>query len=71
MLGGAQLQLKIFLDDKSFNSLKQSIPTGSHSKLIIESAVQFERFGSNAVLTCDLAWWRGLFAIISLNFLKA
>jgi len=43
--------LKIFLDDKSFHCLKQSIPSGSRSKSIIEKAVHLERFGSNAVLS--------------------
>jgi hypothetical protein len=33
------MTLKIFLDDKSFHCLKQSIPPGSRSKSIIEKAV--------------------------------
>jgi hypothetical protein len=45
--------LKIFLDDKSFHCLKQSIPPGSRSKSIIEKAVHFDLFGSNAVLSCE------------------
>jgi len=47
------MTLKIFLDDKSFHCLKQSIPPGSRSKLIIQNAVHLELFGSNAVLSCD------------------
>jgi len=57
---GAQLNLTIFLDDKSFNSLKQSIPTGSRSKLIIENALRLKGFGSDAVVTCDAAEARNL-----------
>jgi hypothetical protein len=52
--------LKIFLDDKSFHCLKQSIPSGSRSKSIIEKAVHLERFGSNAVLSCEEAEARNL-----------
>jgi hypothetical protein len=47
------MTLKIFLDDKSFHCLKQSIPAGSRSKLIIENAVHLQFFGSNAVIICD------------------
>ena len=47
------MTLKIFLDDKSFHCLKQSIPPGSRSKSIIEKAVHLERFGGNAVLSCE------------------
>jgi hypothetical protein len=49
------LNLKIVLDDKSIYFLKQSILTGSRSKLIIESALQLKRFLSNAIVTCDAA----------------
>ena len=52
--------LKIFLDDKSFHCLKQAIPSGSRSKSIIEKAVHLERFGSNAVLSCEEAEARNL-----------
>lgn len=45
--------LKIFLDDKSFHCLKQSIPPGSHSKLVLEEAVHLKFFGSNTVISCD------------------
>lgn len=47
------MTLKIFLDDKSFHCLKQSIPAGSRSKSIIAKAVHLDLFGSNAVLSCD------------------
>src|SRR5258708_36335065 len=47
------MNLKIFLDDKSFHCLKQSIPPGSRSKSIIEKAVHLDLFGSNAVLSCE------------------
>jgi len=47
------MTLKIFLDDKSFHCLNQSIPAGSHSKLIIRKAVHLDLFGRNAVLTCE------------------
>lgn len=45
--------LTIFLDDKSFHSLKQCIPAGSRANIIIESALQLKRFGSDAVITCE------------------
>jgi hypothetical protein len=45
------MNLKIFLDDKSFHCLKQSIPAGSRSKLIVESALYLS-FGSNTVVSC-------------------
>ena len=45
--------LKIFLDDKSFHCLKQSIPPGSHSKLVLEEAIHLKFFGSNTVISCD------------------
>jgi hypothetical protein len=51
------MTLKIFLDDKSFHCLKQSIPAGSRSKLILENALHF---GSNAVVSCDEAEARNL-----------
>ena len=47
------MTLKIFLDDKSFHCLKQSIPAGSRSKLIIEDAVHLKFFGSNTVISCN------------------
>ena len=49
------MTLKIFLDDKSFHRLKQSIPRGSLTKLMIAKAVHLEAFGSSAVLSCDEA----------------
>jgi hypothetical protein len=52
--------LKIFLDDKSFHSLKQSIPPGSRSKLLLAQALHLNLFGSNAVLSCDKAEARNL-----------
>jgi hypothetical protein len=52
--------LKIFLDDKSFHCLKQSIPPGSHSKLILDHAVHLNLFGSNAVVSCDVTEARNL-----------
>jgi hypothetical protein len=48
-----RIESKIFLDDKSFHCLKQSIPVGSHSKLIVESALHLSFFGGNAVVSCD------------------
>ena len=54
------MTLKIFLDDKSFHCLKQSIPSGSRSKSIIEKAVHLDLFGSNAVLSCEEAEARNL-----------
>ena len=53
-------KIEIFLDDKSFNSLKHSIPTGSRSKRLIESALQLKGIGSNAVVTCDAVVARNL-----------
>ena len=52
--------IKIFLDDKSFHCLKQSIPPGSHSKIVIEHAVHLNFFGSNTVLSCEEAEARNL-----------
>ena len=54
------MKLKIVLDDKSFHSLKQSIPTGSRSKGIIASALQLQSFESTVVVTCDAAEARNL-----------
>jgi hypothetical protein len=54
------MKLTIFLDDKSFHCLKQSIPARSHSKLIIESAVHLQFFGSKTVVSCDEAEARNL-----------
>jgi hypothetical protein len=54
------MTLKIFLDDKSFHCLKESIPPGSRSKSIIEKAVHLDLFGSNAVLSCEEAEARNL-----------
>jgi hypothetical protein len=54
------MTLKIFLDDKSFHCLKRSIPAGSRSKLIIESAVHLQFFGSNAVVSCGETEGRNL-----------
>ena len=54
------MTLKIFLDDKSFHCLTQSIPAGSRSKSIIEKAVHLDLFGGNAVLSCDEAEARNL-----------
>jgi len=52
--------LKIFLDDKSFHRLKQSIPAASPSKLIIKSALHLKFFGGNTVVSCDEAEARNL-----------
>ena len=57
------MTLKIFLDDKSFHCLKQSIPPGSRSKSIIEKAVHLDLFGGNAVLSCEEAEARNLLVI--------
>ena len=46
------MTLKIFLDDKGFHCLKQSIPAGSRSKTIVENALHLKVFGSNVVITC-------------------
>jgi hypothetical protein len=54
------MTLKIFLDDKSFHSLKHAIPSGSRSKLIIQKAVHLNLFGGNAVLSCDESEARNL-----------
>ena len=63
------MTLKIFLDDKSFHCLKQSIPEDSRSKLVLnEKTVQFKNvggslFGSNnivIVISCDEAEARDL-----------
>jgi hypothetical protein len=54
------MTLKIFLDDKSFHCLKQSIPARSRSKSIIEKVVHLELFGGNAVLSSDEAEARNL-----------
>jgi hypothetical protein len=48
---GAQLKLKIFLDDKSFHCLKKSIPKASRSHSIIENHLKFGT--SNVVVSCD------------------
>ena len=54
------MTLKIFLDDKSFHCLKQSLPPGSRSKSIIEKAVHLDLFGGNTVLSCEEAEARNL-----------
>jgi hypothetical protein len=54
------MTLKIFLDDKSFHCLKQSIPAGARSKSIIEKAVHLDLFGGNAVISSDEAEARNL-----------
>ena len=54
------MTLKIFLDDKSFHCLKQSIPARSRSKSIIEKAVHLDLFGGNAVISCAEAEARNL-----------
>jgi hypothetical protein len=57
------MTLQIFLDDKSLNCLKQSIPHGSKSESTLENALHFANFtvfGSNAVITCDEAAARNL-----------
>jgi hypothetical protein len=51
------MTFKIFLDDKSFHCLKQSIPVGSRSKTIIANAVHWN---SNVVLSCNEAEARNL-----------
>lgn len=45
--------LKIFLDDRGFHCLKRCIPAASHSKSVVEEAVQVNFFGSNTVISCD------------------
>ena len=54
------MTLKIFLDDKSFHCLKQTIPVGSHSKLLIRRAVHLNLFGRNAAVSCEEAEARNL-----------
>ena len=51
------MNLKIFLDDKSFHCLKHSIPAGSRSKTVIANALHWN---SNVVLTCNEAEARNL-----------
>jgi len=51
------MTLKIFLDDKSFNCLKQAIPAGSRSKTVIANALHWN---SNVVLSCNEAEARNL-----------
>jgi hypothetical protein len=43
-----------------FHCLKQSIPVGSHSKLLIRKAVHLNLFGRNAVVSCEEAEARNL-----------
>lgn len=50
--------LKFFIDAKSFECLKQTVPPGTSYHSAIEHAVQLSnvgatRVGSNAVVTCD------------------
>lgn len=52
--------LKIFLDDKGFHCLKRCIPRASHSKIVVEEAMQLTFFGSNTVITCNEAEARNL-----------
>jgi hypothetical protein len=61
------MTLKIFLDDKSFHCLKQAIPRlkqaiphGSRSKLVLEEAVPLKLFGNEVVISCDQAQARNL-----------
>lgn len=54
------MTLKIFLDDKSFHCLKEAIPPGSRSKLVLQHAVRLGSFGSNTVITCNEAQARSL-----------
>ena len=54
------MTLKIFLDDKSFHCLKQSIPARARSKSIIEKACHLDLFGGNAVISCAEAEARNL-----------
>ena len=54
------MTLKIFLDDKSFHCLKQCIPPGSRSKLLLEKSVPLNFFGSNTVISCEEAEARNL-----------
>ena len=54
------MTLKIFLDDKSFHSLKRSVPHGSHSKSVLKDAVHLKLFGNEVVISCDEAQARNL-----------
>ena len=54
------MTVKIFLDDKSFHCLKQAIPHGSRSKLVLEEAVPLKLFGNEVVISCDQAQARNL-----------
>ncbi len=47
------MTLKIFLDDRSFHCLKEAIPSGSRSKLVLQRAVRLTSFGGNTVITCN------------------
>ena len=52
--------LKIFVDDRSFHSLKHAIPPGSRSKFILHDPARLSLLGSNTVLSCDEAEARNL-----------
>jgi hypothetical protein len=54
------MNLKIFLDHKGFQCLKQCIPAGSHSKSVLNNAVHMNSFGDTAIITCDEAEARNL-----------
>ena len=50
--------LKFFIDGKSFECLKQTVPPGASWRSAIENAVHLSnvgaaKVGSNAVVTCD------------------
>ena len=54
------MTLRIFLDEKSFHCLKQSVPAGSRSKSILMKVDYLNLFGCTAVLNCDEAEARNL-----------
>ena len=47
------MTLKIFLDEKNFHCLKQVIPTGSRSKLLLHDPARLSFVGSNTVIVCS------------------
>jgi len=53
------MTLKIYLDSKSFNSLKKRIPPALRSKVLLQKTVQLEFFGG-FLITCNEAEARTL-----------
>jgi hypothetical protein len=51
---------KIFLDDKSFHCLKQAIPAGSRSKVLLHDPARLSFVGTSTVISCDEGETRNL-----------